>query len=387
MAASSYDEALNGVLVSEGGYSNHPADPGGPTNFGITIGDYRKYVNLNATAADVRSMPVEVAKKIYRERYWNAVRGDDLPAGVDYAVFDYAINSGVSRAAKMLQQLVGVTVDGEIGDDTIKATAKRDSAQLVGAICDERLAFLERLGTWSVFGNGWGRRVREVRAAALAMAKAAPGMPANAPAKPLPTPPAASSGWGVILQALLDRFMWRRREPEVPARVPSPTQPTPIPADSVPPWLATMRSLQGTSWMPGQKMPPAIQEWVRVIGQKYPEMASYLASAGNDYFSCCGLGAAYAMAMAGIRPPFGEGDLDRFLWADSWRTEKWGQIPDVIGPGDVATFDFGGGDHHVSIIDHVEGDMYVCIGANQSHTVKLSTYRKDQCTAIRTPTN
>ena len=167
MTASSYDEALRRVLVHEGGYSNHPSDPGGPTNWGITIHDARAYWKKEATAADVRSMPVDVAKDIYRSKYWDAMCCDNPPAGVDYALFDYGVNSGIARAARVLQRLVGAGVDGEVGPDTIAATARAKPTELINQICDERLAFLQGLRTWSVFGNGWGRRVREVRAAAV----------------------------------------------------------------------------------------------------------------------------------------------------------------------------------------------------------------------------
>jgi lysozyme family protein len=179
MAASSYDEALSRLLAHEGGYSDHPSDPGGPTNFGITLGDYRAYVKPNATAADVRAMTVDTAKAIYRDKYWNALRGDDLPAGVDYCVFDYGVNSGTARAAKVLQTCLGVPQDGKIGAQTIAAAKRADAAKLIGDICDQRLAFLQGLKTWPVFGNGWGRRVREVRAAALAMAAKAPAQTAT----------------------------------------------------------------------------------------------------------------------------------------------------------------------------------------------------------------
>jgi len=127
-------------------------------------------VKPHATAADVRAMTIDEAKAIYRDRYWNAMRGDDLPPGVDYCVFDYGVNSGVGRAAKVLQRLVGAGVDGTIGDVTLAAVRSADAEQLINRICDERLAFLQGLSTWGVFGNGWGRRVREVRTAALAMA-------------------------------------------------------------------------------------------------------------------------------------------------------------------------------------------------------------------------
>ena len=86
MAKWTYDEALRRLLAHEGGYTNHPSDPGGPTNFGITIHDYRKYVKPNATAADVKAMRLDEAKTIYRAKYWNAMRCDELPAGVDYCV-------------------------------------------------------------------------------------------------------------------------------------------------------------------------------------------------------------------------------------------------------------------------------------------------------------
>ena len=99
MAASTYDEALRRLLAHEGGYTNHPSDPGGPTNFGITIYDYRKYVKPNATAAEVRSMKLDEAKAIYRTKYWAAQRCDELPAGVDYSIFDYGVNGIVAPEA------------------------------------------------------------------------------------------------------------------------------------------------------------------------------------------------------------------------------------------------------------------------------------------------
>lgn len=182
MAAQNYDEALRRLLVHEGGYSNDPGDPGGPTKYGITIIDYRKYINPRGTANDVKNMTVDQAKIIYRAHYANPLHFDDLPSGVDYAVFDYGVNSGISRAAKVLQRLVGAGVDGVIGNETLTKTAKRNPKQLINAICDERLRFLQGLSTWRIFGKGWGRRVSEVRAAALAMAdKTLPMLPPSAP--------------------------------------------------------------------------------------------------------------------------------------------------------------------------------------------------------------
>jgi lysozyme family protein len=171
MIASTYDEALRRLFVHEGGYTNHPSDPGGPTNFGITIGDYRRHVKPDATAADVRTMRVDEAKAIYRSKYWNALRCDALPAGLDYALFDYGVNSGTGRAAKVLQRILGFPGDGRMTDALLAAVRKRPASDLVLQVCEERLAFLKRLKTWPVFGAGWGRRVGEVRTVALAMAK------------------------------------------------------------------------------------------------------------------------------------------------------------------------------------------------------------------------
>lgn len=186
MAAQSYDEALKRLLLHEGGYTNHPSDPGGATNFGITIADYRRYVKPGATVDDVRAMTLGEAKAIYRARYWNTLRCDELPAGLDYALFDYGVNSGVNRAAKVLQRVLGRSVSGFVGDADVSATRNHFTSDLINRICDERLAFLKSLKTWPVFGKGWGRRVAEVKAAALTMAK----MPS--PVLPQKTQPAAS---------------------------------------------------------------------------------------------------------------------------------------------------------------------------------------------------
>ena len=143
MAASSYDEALARLLAHEGGYSNHPSDPGGPTNFGITIDDYRKHLKPNATAADVRAKKVGDAKAIYRSKYWDAMRCDELAPGVDYCIFDYGVNSGIGRAPKVLQRLVRAPLTGRMDDTTVRLARARDSKRLIADICDERLAFLK----------------------------------------------------------------------------------------------------------------------------------------------------------------------------------------------------------------------------------------------------
>jgi lysozyme family protein len=188
MAAWTYDEALRRLLAHEGGYTNHPSDPGGPTNFGITIHDYRKYVKPNATAADVRAMRVDEAKAIYRKRYWDVQRCDELPLGVDYSVFDYGVNSGIGRSGKVLRRVVGLPDNTHVvTDEVLRAVGKRDPKALVVAINDERLAFLKRLKTWPVFGKGWGARVATVKSVSLRMAAQQAPAPSIAPdAAPVP---------------------------------------------------------------------------------------------------------------------------------------------------------------------------------------------------------
>jgi lysozyme family protein len=193
MAVASYEPSLARLLAHEGGYTNHPDDPGGPTNFGITIVDYRRYAKSDATAADVRGMAVDEAKAIYRKRYWDAQRCDDLPAGVDYAVFDYGVNSGIGRSGKVLRRVLHLPDDSSVVSDAVIAAARTaDARALVSAICDERLRFLKSLKTWDVFGKGWSRRVGEVKATALEMA-----VP---PAKAQPTKPVtpAKAGGAVV---------------------------------------------------------------------------------------------------------------------------------------------------------------------------------------------
>ena len=163
MAASTYDEALRRLLAHEGGYTNHPSDPGGPTNFGITIYDYRKYVKPNATAADVRAMKLDEAKAIYRAKYWNAQRCDELPAGVDYSVFDYGVNSGIGRSGKVLRRVVGLPDNTHVvTDEVLRAVGKRDPKAIVVAINDERLRLPQAPEDLAGVRRGLGRARREV---------------------------------------------------------------------------------------------------------------------------------------------------------------------------------------------------------------------------------
>lgn len=175
MSAKSYPIAIKCVLAHEGGYTNHPRDPGGPTNWGITIYDARKYWKPNATAADVKAMPLSVAQTIYKARYWDALRCDELPAGLDYTVFDYGVNSGIGRAGKVLRRVLGMS-DGDyhVTDAVLAEIARRDVSKIISAVNDERLRFLRSLSTWPTFGKGWGARVADVKRLSLSMAANAP---------------------------------------------------------------------------------------------------------------------------------------------------------------------------------------------------------------------
>lgn len=168
-----YDVAMTrGVFPHEGGYTDEAADPGGPTNWGITLADARMYWRPAATAVDVQRMPKSVAVDIYYKHYAAPIRYDALPAGVDYSVLDYAINSGVGRAGKVLRRLVGLPDNTSVvTTDVLDAVRKRDPVALVNAINDERLKFLQSLKIWPVYKNGWSRRVSECRMLSLSFAK------------------------------------------------------------------------------------------------------------------------------------------------------------------------------------------------------------------------
>jgi lysozyme family protein len=169
MSAATWPTALAAVLKHEGGYVNHPADPGGRTNLGVTQRVWEAWTNQPADEAVMRALTPELVAPLYRERYWNAVRGDELPAGVDLAVFDVAVNSGTGRAGKLLQQAIGAAVDGAIGPRTVALATAADPAATIDRICDLRLEFLRALPIWPTFGKGWSRRVEAARSEAKAL--------------------------------------------------------------------------------------------------------------------------------------------------------------------------------------------------------------------------
>ncbi len=167
---SNFEASLAHVLQSEGGFVNNPSDPGGMTNLGCTKAVWEEFVGHPVSEADMRGLtPADVAP-LYKRKYWDQVSGDRLPHGLDYAVFDAAINSGPGRAAKWLQEAVGVVADGAIGKGTLAAVAAFDVQELIKAYNDKRLGFLQGLPTFGTFGKGWTNRVASVQSVSLSLA-------------------------------------------------------------------------------------------------------------------------------------------------------------------------------------------------------------------------
>lgn len=164
-----FEQSLQYVLVHEGGFADHPSDPGGATMKGVTLATFRRHFGANKSVNDLKNITQAQLEQIYRSGYWDKCRCDQLPSGVDYAVFDGAVNSGPGRSAIWLQGAVGAVRDGGIGPNTLSKVATEEPATIINWMLDERLAFLRRLRTFSVFGRGWTRRVASVRSQALAM--------------------------------------------------------------------------------------------------------------------------------------------------------------------------------------------------------------------------
>ncbi len=164
-----FDPALEAVLHHEGGFVNHPSDPGGMTNLGVTKKVWEEWVGHDVDESAMRALTPEIVGPMYKAKYWDKIKGDDLPSGVDYAVFDAAVNSGPGRAAKWLQSCVGVEPDGGIGPKTLAAVLSFDPADLIEDYAKRRLSFLMDLPHWPTFGKGWGRRVAAVQTVASTM--------------------------------------------------------------------------------------------------------------------------------------------------------------------------------------------------------------------------
>jgi lysozyme family protein len=165
-----WEEAFKHILKHEGGYVNHPSDPGGMTNLGVTKRVWEEWTGKRVSEADMRALTPELVAPMYKKKYWDVIRGDDLPAGVDLCVFDAAVNAGVGRASKFLQQVVGVTADGQIGPKTISAVTAKPADEIIEAFCALREAHYKSLSTFETFGKGWMRRLASIKAESTDMA-------------------------------------------------------------------------------------------------------------------------------------------------------------------------------------------------------------------------
>jgi len=169
MASANYQKCLETILHHEGGYVNHPKDPGGETNLGVTK---RVYEEFGGTK-NMKDLTVEDVAPIYKKGYWDKMKCDQIPAGLDLCVFDFGVNAGTGRSAKYLQRMIGTVADGGIGPNTLKALdAYIDANGVEGAIKnfqEARQGYYESLSTFETFGRGWTRRVTETTELALSM--------------------------------------------------------------------------------------------------------------------------------------------------------------------------------------------------------------------------
>jgi len=164
-----WEKAFALTLKHEGGYVNHPLDPGGRTNLGVTQRSWEAWLGRSVTEAEMKALTPEMVKPFYKKQYWDRIKGDQLPSGVDFAAYDFAVNSGVTRASKVLQEVAGAIQDGIIGPRSLEAINAVPPDEMIDAICMIRLQFLKNLKNWSTFGKGWNTRVSEVEKQANAL--------------------------------------------------------------------------------------------------------------------------------------------------------------------------------------------------------------------------
>lgn len=177
-----YPECYCFTLGFEGGYVDHPEDPGGCTNKGVTLGTLKSWRGDDSlTCEDVKTLTDKEAAEIYRDRYWMMVWGDDLPIGLNLQVWDWGVNSGPSRAISALQKLSGSAQDGIMGPNTLDAArnwfSRLGADNALDAYHLERQRFYESLSTFSTFGAGWTRRNTECRDLSKELSAKGPAFP------------------------------------------------------------------------------------------------------------------------------------------------------------------------------------------------------------------
>lgn len=177
---STWERAFAELMQSEGGFTDDPRDPGnwlpdgrpGCTNLGVTQRAWEEYLGQQVTHEEMKALTPEIVNPFYKKKFWDVIKADDLPAGIDYMVFDTCVNSGPAKAARILQGCIGATQDGSIGPATLAAVSNANLDKLIDDYSAARLNFMQSLSGWKTFGKGWERRVNEVAGLADKMAQA-----------------------------------------------------------------------------------------------------------------------------------------------------------------------------------------------------------------------
>ena len=158
-----FEKSLDFLLESEGGFVNNPKDPGGMTNLGVTAATWAQYKGRATTEKEMRNLKKSDVTPLYEKKYWDACKCDDLPSGIDYLVFDFAVNAGPGRAIKTLQKAIGVPEDGAIGPVTLQNIDVMEKSELITRFSEAKKEFYESLPTFPTFGKGWLARINTVR--------------------------------------------------------------------------------------------------------------------------------------------------------------------------------------------------------------------------------
>ena len=175
MAKENWGNCISKVLIHEGGYVNHPKDPGGITNMGVTKRVYEEWVGHKVSEQDMKDLTEDDVTPIYKKNYWDRIKGDKLPDGLDLCVFDFGVNAGTGRAAKYLQKMIGTTADGGIGPNTLKAlksyVKENGLVETIEKYQSNRQKYYESLSTFETFGRGWTNRNNDTTEYAVQLAE------------------------------------------------------------------------------------------------------------------------------------------------------------------------------------------------------------------------
>ena len=167
-----FEQSLKMLLHHEGGYVWHPEDPGGETNLGVTRAVYEQWVGRQVMDGEMKRLTVADVAPIYKTNYWDKIKGDDLPSGLDFAAFDWGVNSGTGRPVRVIQKYISAKQDGVIGPKSLALVAENDPANMIQYLYEQRQKFYERLKTFETFGKGWTRRNQETLKSAMEMTNA-----------------------------------------------------------------------------------------------------------------------------------------------------------------------------------------------------------------------